>query len=69
MEMAWLAPDFGGGTKILHLRLKPTDRWQPYTAFPQYAKPDYQIPNGSKGYATMQFLLKQNWTLVASSEA
>lgn len=66
-EMCWLAP-FGSsnGAKILHLRTTPNSPWRPYTAFPEYAEPDYQIPGGSKGWATYQKLLKCDFVLVAS---
>lgn len=33
-----------------------------------FAQPDYQIPGGSPGYATMQFLLKQGWTIIRNEE-
>ncbi len=67
-QMCWL-PAFGSsGQKILYLRTNPNNPWQPYTAFPQYKVPDYNIPQGSKGWATYQKLMKANWTLVASTQ-
>lgn len=66
-QMAWLEP-LGCDRKILHLK---TDdgQWLPYTSFPALCKPDYVIPHGSKGYATMQHLLRLKWQLVPSEEA
>jgi hypothetical protein len=40
----------------------PFWRTYTYTAFPQYAVPDYKVANGSKGWATYQSLLKAGWT-------
>lgn len=67
-EMCWLSPLGSNGTKILHLRTAPNSPWRPYTAFSEYAVPDYQIPGGSKGWATYQKLMKAGWTLVPSSD-
>lgn len=68
-QMCWL-PTLGmDGEKILHLRLSPNQPWQPYTAFSSYFVPDYNVPKGSKGWATYQKLLKCGWTLVPSSQA
>lgn len=67
-QMCWL-PTFGtNGQKILHLKLASNEGWRPYTAFPQYAAPDYREPDGSKGWATYQKLTKAGWKLVPSSE-
>lgn len=55
--------------KILHLRENESNPWRPYTAFPQYAAPDYRIEGGSKGWATYQKLLKSGWTLIDSDRA
>lgn len=68
-EMSWLSSMGTDGTKILHLRTAPHDAWRPYTAFPQYAVPDYQIPGGSKGWATYQKLMKAGWKLVPTAQA
>ncbi|HEY9609184.1 hypothetical protein [Allocoleopsis sp.] len=68
-EMCWL-PSFGtDGDKILHLRTNSTQPWQPYTACPRFAVPDYAIPRGTKGWATYQKLMKQQWTLIPSDRA
>lgn len=68
-EMSWL-PTFGNdGDKILHLRTKPNQPWQPYTAYPDLAVPDYRIPEGSKGWATYQKLMREKWTLIPSDRA
>ncbi|MEA5583267.1 hypothetical protein VB620_18215 [Nodularia harveyana UHCC-0300] len=68
-QMCWLSKSGGDGEKILHLQASPNQPWRPYTAFPQFAVPDYQIPGGSKGWATYQKLLKAGWTLVHSARA
>lgn len=67
-EMCWLAPIGSNGAKILHLRMASNDPWKPYTAFPQFAVPDYQVPGGSKGWATYQKLMKAGWRLLPSSD-
>ncbi len=64
MQMCWKAEFCGTGEKILHIRLNPFDPWKPYKAFPTLAVPDYKIPNGSKGFATMQTLLKKGFSIV-----
>lgn len=68
-RMCWLSQSGGDKEKILHLQTAPNQPWKPYTAFPQYAVPDYRIPGGSKGWATYQKLFKAGWTLVSSSRA
>jgi hypothetical protein len=68
-EMCWL-PLFGtDGDKILHLRTHSTQPWQPYTACPQFAVPDYKIPKGTKGWATYQKLMQEKWNLISSDRA
>lgn len=67
-KMCWLSKSGHDGDKILHLQVSPNQPWRPYTAFPQ-AVPDYQIPGGSKGWATYQKLLKAGWILVHSARA
>jgi hypothetical protein len=60
-QMTW-RPDGINCENMLYLRLKPFEKWQPYTEFPQYYLPD---PHGfSSGYATFITLLKQNWQAV-----
>jgi hypothetical protein len=66
-QMAWLEVR-EGDQKILHLRAD-TGRWVPYYSCPQYCRPDVRLPGASKGYPTMQALLKAGWTLVGSEEA
>lgn len=66
-QMAWLEP-MGSDCKILHIRADD-GQWLPYTSFTALRKPDYDIPSGSKGYATMQHLLRLKWQLVSSEEA
>jgi hypothetical protein len=68
-QMCWLPALGVDGEKILHLRISQNHPWQPYTAFSNYRVPDYNIPKGSKGWATYQKLFKCGWTLVHSSEA
>jgi hypothetical protein len=65
-QMCWLSSFGTNEQKILHLRTAPHQPWRPYTAFPQYAVPDHQIPKGSKGWATYQKLMKAGWVLVPS---
>lgn len=66
-QMCWLSRLGTNGEKILHLRLRPQDTWRPYTAFLQFVVPDYQIPQGSKGWATYQKLLRSGWVLIPSA--
>ncbi|MBW4670547.1 MAG: hypothetical protein KME60_24790 [Cyanomargarita calcarea GSE-NOS-MK-12-04C] len=68
-QMCWISSFGNSGEKILHLQTSPNDPWRPYTAFPQFAVPDYKIPGGSKGWATYQKLLKAGWTLIPSARA
>ncbi|MCL6436818.1 MAG: hypothetical protein K6T90_21930 [Leptolyngbyaceae cyanobacterium HOT.MB2.61] len=68
-EMCWLPRLGADGTKILHLRMASHEHWRPYTCFPQYAVPDYQVPKGSKGWATYQKLRLEGWILVPSAQA
>ena len=66
-QMAWLSPTDQDDAKILHLRTSASQSWQPYTAFPTYAVPDYPIENVSKGFATYQKLIKEGWVLLSST--
>jgi hypothetical protein len=68
-QMSWLPALGSDGDKILHLRTNPSQPWRPYTAWPEYAVPDYRIPLGSKGWATYQKLLRAKWTLIPSAQA
>ena len=68
-RMCWLSKSGEDGEKILHLQAAPNEPWRPYTAFSQFAVPDYKIEGGSKGYATYQKLLKAGWTIVPSARA
>lgn len=65
-QMCWLGAT-DSSPKQLHLRRSLASPWRPYSACPEYV-PDYLIPGGSKGYATMQFLLTRGWKLVSSDE-
>lgn len=68
-RMCWLSKSGDDGEKMLYLQISPSQPWRPYTAFPQFAVPDYRIPGGSKGWATYQKLLKAGWTLIHSARA
>lgn len=63
-QMCWLYTSSNISNRILHLRFNATDKWKPYTTFPNVSVPDYKDVGGSKGFATMQHLLKQGWTIV-----
>ncbi len=67
-QMAWLPSAGSDSEKVLHLRPSPLAGWQPYTRSPS-AVPDYNVPRGSKGWATYQKLLKCGWELVATDVA
>lgn len=67
-QMCWLPIMGTNGQKILHLRTEPNKPWRPYTAFPEYAIPDYPIPGGSKGWATYQKLREAGWSLERSTQ-
>ena len=67
-QMRWQSKISGQDSeKILFLSPSGTVLWRPYNVFPQFAVPDYQIPGGSKGWATFQKLLKAGWELVPSN--
>lgn len=65
-EMCWMSignlPD---REKILHLNINGV--WKPYSQT-KVAVADYQIAHGSKGYSTMQKLIKQGWRLVPAPQ-
>jgi hypothetical protein len=67
-QMCWLANGIKYGKTTLHLRLESHHPWKPYTLFPGIAVRDYNIPRGSKGWATFQKLLKAGWTLIPTVE-
>ncbi|WP_017720382.1 hypothetical protein [Kamptonema formosum] len=66
-QMCWLPVMGADGEKVLHLRTAPNQPWRPYNAFPEYAVPDYQIPGGSKGWATYQKLRSAGWDIVPNT--
>ncbi len=68
-QMCWLPKSDSNQEMALHLQTAPGEPWRVYTAFPQYAVPDYKMENGSKGWATYQKLLKAGWTLVPTTRA
>lgn len=63
-QMAWYSPT-ENGDRVLYIN--HNDTWLPYTQTP-FALPDYLIPGGSKGYATMQFLLMRGYKIVSSEQ-
>jgi hypothetical protein len=67
-QMCWLSRFGESEEKVLHLRRLPNEPWQPYTAFPMYKVPDYDVPGGSKGWATCQKLSRSGWALVPSPQ-
>jgi hypothetical protein len=67
-QMCWLALAGTNSEKVLHLRMEPNQPWRPYTAFPQFMVSDYQIPGGSKGWATYQKLRNAGWRLEPSTQ-
>jgi len=67
-QMCWLSLAGTNGEKVLHLRTEPNQPWRPYTAFPQYSAPDYEIAGGSKGWATYQKLRNAGWKLEISAQ-
>jgi hypothetical protein len=68
-QLCWL-PKFGGnGQLALHIRKEAHHPWRSYTCFPELCVPDYPIPQGTKGWATAQRLMKSGWTLIPTAEA
>jgi hypothetical protein len=65
-EMCWLSSNLNDRTKILHVRNNKQDPWRPYHSVPGCNIRDYQIPGGSKGWAAMQYLMKNGWVLLPS---
>ena len=59
--LAWLPVGDENSEKILHLKPVGATKFTVCTQHPMLSKPDYQVPSGSKGYATMQHLLKCGW--------
>lgn len=66
-KMAWLSAT-EGGEKVLHVWHQ--GRWMNYARTP-HALPDARLEGirVSKGYRTMQSLLKQGWFLVPTVDA
>jgi hypothetical protein len=68
-QMCWLPVLGSGEEKVLHLRNYPNEPWKPYTACSSYFVSDYTIPQGSKGWATYQRLIKNGWIIVPNAQA
>lgn len=69
MEMAWRAFDGSDNhAKELYFRSSPVEHWQHYTKSP-HNQPDLTLPGASKGFTTMQKLLKLGYKFVPSNEA
>jgi hypothetical protein len=68
-QMCWLPRLGQNGELGLHLRFEPHHPWAPYTSLPGVSVPDYNVPRGSKGWATYQHLRSKGWTLVPTSQA
>ncbi len=68
-QMCWLPMMGPDGEKVLHIRTHLSQPWQPYTACPEHAVPDYNIPKGSKGWTTYQKLVLSGWTLLPNTQA
>jgi hypothetical protein len=62
-QMTW-KPDGAPDAGMLHLRHHPSEKWRPYTEFPEYVVPDPPKFEFSAGYATFLTLLKQQWQLL-----
>jgi hypothetical protein len=67
-QMCWLSTFASNSELILHLRTSVDRPWQPYTTRPE-AVQDYDIPHGSKGWATYQKLRQSGWTLIPTAQA
>lgn len=62
-EMRWQLDRTSSNPQlILHLKPIGAGVFVPYNRSP-HGLPDYKIPNGSKGWATFQALMKQGWVL------
>jgi hypothetical protein len=68
-QMCWLPRVGQSETLVLHLRLAPHEPWMIYTAMPGVSVPDYDVPRGSKGWATYQHLFTKGWTLIPTEQA
>lgn len=62
-RLCWVSPSGEDATKILYLQSAIGQPWKPYTSYPGLTTADYQIPGGSRGYATFQKLLKAGWCI------
>lgn len=68
-QMCWLSSFSSDGDLVLHLRTDSSKPWQVYTLCREFAVPDYDIPRGSRGWATFQKLLKQGWEVIPTAKA
>ena len=67
-RMCWLPLAGTTGKRILHLQTASNQPWKPYTRFPEFAVPDYQLIGVSEGMATYQKLFKAGWKVVSVTE-
>jgi hypothetical protein len=67
-QMAWLKTHDTADNKVLHLKADD-GKFHPYYAFSHLRQPDSTLPGASRGYPTMQHLMRSGWTLVPSEEA
>lgn len=63
-QMCWRR-EAGNSRLVLHVQEAPNKPWRPYHTTP-YKVADYNIPGGSKGWATYQRLRKLGWELIAT---
>lgn len=72
-RMKWMSENTGED-KILYLKVSNLDVWKPYYVFRFLKQPEHIIPalegqkemKTSRGYSTMQYLLKKGWVLEKS---
>jgi hypothetical protein len=61
--LSWRPVHGAENTKELYISKTVDGPWEHYSKHPLKVA-DYNIPNGSKGYATMQRLLKNGWVML-----
>jgi len=66
--MCWMfVPSLSQTQRVLHIRHKADEPWQPYTDFPHLVKPN---PDnlGNPGWTTYQSLRALNYTLLKGND-